>query len=115
QGRLFWTSSTAPGAVGRCPLLGGTGCVYDPGITVNPPGSIVASGLNGTTYVNNPDSVVADATGVYWTNAGSLRTSVDGSLVVCPASGCGQPGPRILATSLAHPRGIALDDTFVYW
>ena len=62
----------------------------------------------------NPDSVVADNTGVYWTNAGS-RTLQDGSVVVCHATGCGSPGPQILSTSLARPRGIALDETYVYW
>jgi hypothetical protein len=114
ESRLYWVSSTAPGAVGRCPLAGSTGCSYEPGVLVNPPGSIVASGLNGTTYVNNPDSVVADNTGVYWTNAGS-RNLLDGSVVVCRATGCGSPGPQILSTSLARPRGIALDETYVYW
>ncbi len=113
QGRLFWTSMTQPFAVGRCPLLG-AGCNFfsNTGST-SPPGSIVASGS--TAYVNNPDRVVADSTGVYWTNAGSSVASRDGSVVVCRATGCGSPPPQILALFQSRPRGIAIDDTYVYW
>ena len=116
QSRLYWVSNTSAGVVGRCPLAGGSGCIYKPSIRVlTPPGSIVASSLQDTTYVNHPDSVVADNSGVYWTNAGGRPGFPEGSVVVCRATGCGSPGPQILATSLQRPRGIALDEAFVYW
>lgn len=114
QGRLYWTSMTYPFAIGRCPL-GGVGCVFHPGGSTSPRGSIVASGVGGTAYVNSPDRVVADSTGVYWTNAGSTVASRNGSIVVCRATGCGSPPPQLLALYQSRPRGIAIDDTYVYW
>ena len=111
---LYWASMVTPGAIGRCPL-GGSGCVYEPGLALNPPGSIVAEGFESNDYVNNPDRVVADSTGIYWTNAGTSRDSADGTVVVCPSTGCGKPPPFVLATALPRPRGIAVDDAFVYW
>lgn len=114
SGRLYWTSETQPYAVGRCPIPG-AGCTYHPGSSATPPGSIVASGFGTRDYVNNPDRVVADASGVYWTNAGSSVSSRDGSIVVCRATGCGSPPPQQLALFQSHPRGIAVDETYVYW
>ncbi len=113
-GNLYWASSIEPGAIGRCPL-GGSGCVYEPGLALNPPGSIVAEGFESNDYVNNPDRVVADSSGIYWTNAGTSRDSDDGTVVVCPSTGCGKPPPFVLATALPRPRGIAVDAAYVYW
>jgi len=111
-GRLLWAGATSPFAVGRCPIPG-HGCTFFMGFNPFPAGTIVANG-NGQ-YVNHPDRVVADATGVYWTNAGSSVVTRDGSVVVCRATGCGSPPPQLLALFQSHPRGIAIDDTYVYW
>jgi hypothetical protein len=113
-GKLLWAGMTRPFAVGRCPVPG-HGCTFHIGFTPFPAGTIVADGLGTTAYVNNPDRVVGDASGIYWTNAGSTLSSRDGSVVVCRATGCGSPPPQLLALFQSHPRGIALDDTYVYW
>jgi hypothetical protein len=113
-GQLLWVGITRPFAVGRCPIPG-HGCTFHVGFTPFPAGSVVANGIGTTEYVNNPDRVAGDASGVYWTNAGSTVSSRDGSIVVCRATGCGSPPPQQLALFQSHPRGIALDDTYVYW
>jgi hypothetical protein len=112
EGHLLWTGMTSPFAVGRCPTSG-AGCTFLSGFNPFPAGTIVASGAG--PYVNHPDRAVADATGVYWTNAGSSVVTRDGSVVVCRATGCGSPPPQQLALFQSHPRGIAIDDTYVYW
>jgi hypothetical protein len=53
-----------------------------------------------------PFTIVADASGAYWTNTG------DGSLMHWSSSG----GPTVLVPAGAKDtRGVAIDETYVYW
>ncbi len=67
---------------------------------------------------NNPTSLAADTTGVYWTNYGSYVAPdagpQNGAVMRCAVPGC-QGGPEEVAGAQMHPRGIAVDANNVYW
>jgi hypothetical protein len=61
-----------------------------------------------------PNSVVVDATNIYWTNEGGL-TPGTGSVVYAAKAAPLPATITTLAESLARPRGLALDNETVYW
>jgi hypothetical protein len=56
-----------------------------------------------------PRGIAVDASGVYW-----VTSKAGGSLMTCPLSGCGA-GPTMLASNLATPFAVTLDDKAVYF
>jgi hypothetical protein len=72
------------------------------------------SGTPASTFTSGrqPISIVADASGIYWTEDGSSTT--DGAIRTCPPSGC-PATPATLASAEPTPGLIAIDGTFVYW
>jgi hypothetical protein len=65
---------------------------------------------------NNPKGMAADSQNVYWSNAGSYNGNIqNGSIMWCPVSGCGNQGPRVLASALSYPMGIAVANNAVVW
>jgi hypothetical protein len=59
----------------------------------------------------NAESIVADSTGVYWTD------QAHSAIGTCPPGGCGDAGglERFIGSSEVNPTFLAVDDTFVYW
>jgi hypothetical protein len=104
---VYWSEANAPGAVVSAPQSG-----LGSGVPI-----AIASN---ETY---PWNVAVDATNVYWTAEGpnSAASSNDPDLFVagyvatCPIAGCPSSGPKMLATGLHNPRGIAVDDVAVYF
>lgn len=78
----------------------------------------VASGGPG---VQRPNAIVVDDVAIYWTNEGTPGTSGVGSIAATGSIASIAKGaatgtlPKLLATALARPRGIALDAVNVYW
>jgi hypothetical protein len=58
--------------------------------------------------LHSPSGIAADGTHIYWANYG------DGTIMSCPATGCPDAGPTIVATS-SHPTQVEVDNTAVYW
>ncbi len=102
---VYWSESNSPGTVAAAPQVGlGSGV----------PLSIASN----ETY---PWNIAIDATNVYWTAQGvnstptaNYGTFVAGYVATCPIAGCPASGPKMLATGLHNPRGIAVDDVAVY-
>jgi hypothetical protein len=64
----------------------------------------------------NPHAIAVDAKNVYWVNFGpGVNTFTDGSVMMCPKTGCAASGPVELASKQANPKDIAVDDVAVYW
>jgi len=103
---LYWSEGNTPGAVVSAPQVGlGSGV----------PLSIASN----ETY---PWNIAVDAANVYWTAEGpnstpsaNYGTFVAGYVATCPIAVCPSSGPRMLATNLHNPRGIAVDDVAVYF
>jgi hypothetical protein len=98
---VYWASEDDPGVVQYAPK-GGI------------PNGSVASTL--ASQLPNPHAIAVDATNVYWINNGAgLNTFVDGSVMMCPKSGCAAAGPKTLAAKQQNPKDIAMDDLAIYW
>jgi hypothetical protein len=55
--------------------------------------------------------IAVDGTGIYWT-----ESVPNGSVFMCPTTGCGATGPRVLATlDEGTPFAIAIDVSYVYF
>jgi len=69
------------------------------------------------TKQRTPWTVVTDATYAYWTNEGDFDQNNnpldDGSVMRCEKAGC--TTPVVLASNLADPHGIVVDDTAIYF
>jgi hypothetical protein len=59
-----------------------------------------------------PQSLVVDATQVYWLEPGTTPTT--GALLACPLAGCPSNTPDIMVDDVALPYGLAVDSTSVY-
>lgn len=75
--------------------------------------SVLDTGTPAPTILANDDpgiaDLVADANGVYWTNA------TKGTINHCPLAGCIGAVPEVLATGQTGATRIRLDATHVYW
>jgi hypothetical protein len=63
--------------------------------------------------LDRPFKVVSDANRVYWVEYGDLQGG-NGVVRSCAVSGCGGQ-PLTYATGQMEPKGVATDESFVYW
>jgi hypothetical protein len=64
-----------------------------------------------------PMALATDGNNVYFTDLGidrSTNTTNTGRVAKCPVAGCSDSGTTI-ADKLENPRGIAVDETSIYW
>lgn len=94
--RVFWTEFTS-GTVKSVPFAGGM------------PQVVGSGGL-----MSHPYRVVADDSVVCWTNEGSI-TMPDGSVECAPENAQTGVVTTLVASGLATPRAIALDQGVLYW
>lgn len=110
SGRASWLGAESANAfalVARC----AAGCIVTwdgTSVTANPPDALLTRGDGWIV-----DSIAADASGVFWTITAVNRERLTGAVAFC-AGPCPE-GPTFLATGQASPRGIAIDETYVYW
>jgi hypothetical protein len=74
-------------------------------------------GFEGTNALYNPLGLASDGTNVYFTELGdgvSANATDVGRVGKCSVNGCTDNGTTI-ADHLENPRGVAIDDTNVYW
>jgi hypothetical protein len=90
---VYWTNGRA---VMTCPI---SGCNGMP--------TVYASGQR---YAG--DITVANGS-VWWADTSGPPTCLSGSVLTCPANGCGVPS--VLASGLGGPRSIVTDGSSVYW
>lgn len=133
---LFWLESTDPAGLYACPRQGSAMPLR---LTADR-GSIVrlhedtlfvarntgdgiyrcskdGCGGQGTDVVTGEagiSSLAVDARGLYWTTPGSASEAT-GTVKTCPLDGCGEQGPRVLATGLAQPTDVHLLGDDVVW
>ncbi len=89
--KLFWTQSGADGKVLWCMR---SGCASP---------STLREGLP------NPRGLTISNDIVYWTNLD------DGTVMSCPADGCGAAGPRVLATGQNAPSRLTIEGDRLFW
>ena len=100
---VYWAVYDGPGQVFTLPKGGGAAP------------TAIATGLSW------PLSVALDATNIYWVNVGPNAGTdqspifVEGTVMMCPKSGCPTGGPITLATKQAWVQEIAVDDVAIYW
>ena len=91
----------------------------DPGLVQYAPKTGLTNGAVATTLASelpNPHAIAVDDKNVYWVNLGpGTDTYVDGSVMMCPKTGCAANGPIVLASKQQNPKDIAVDDLAVYW
>ena len=62
----------------------------------------------------DPVGVAVDGANVYWVACGDTH-SATGLVLSCPLTGCGAPGPRVLAKGQSYPWKVVVDERAVYW
>ena len=91
---LYWVNDAATGSVVTCPK---TGCGTSNSLLVT-----LANGQSGAR------TMAIDANSTYWV------TQTAGTVMKCQKTGCAQI-PTVLASGLTNPKGVAVDDTWVYF
>jgi hypothetical protein len=94
NGDLYWTVY-GDGTVRSCSWMNCAATVKD-----------IVTGMNGPSYL------AVDGAHIYWTNAGTAPDYGNGTVMQANLDGT---SPIVLASSMAYPRGIAVDATSVYF
>ncbi len=64
--------------------------------------------------LDNPLKVTSDANHVYWAEVGDSLGAGNGSVRMCPVTGCSGK-PTVYASNQMNPKSVAVDGVNVYW